>query len=261
MTAYERRKLKSPPAEDAPTCECGCGNRVKWLVIKNCWARFLSGHNAKALKNGVCVAEVNWNDPRWTYVLGAHLGDGCDHRMLDIAVGKDEPGWADALVILLRELGLRPHVSKTLRVQASCVPVMREFLKWKPGGRRGLWKFPFLPKDVPELLAGLVDSDGSIAASSGGVTIYQRNNGNLEMLEALLRASGETRLHLGRDVRKKPAVIDGRTLPLGTSVRLGIRGSLRDEVFLRLRNPERIAAWTAYRATHSTKIGRPSNGV
>ena len=218
--------------------------------MKRRWGAFLSGHNARNGRNGQGYWDlrVDWSNPLWWYLLGAHLGDGCDHRQLDIAVGKDEPSWADALVEVMKALGLTPHVGKTLRVRASSVPVMRELAQWKPGGREGLWVLPRAPAYPLDFLAGLADSDGAIS-SAGAMTIYQRDNGNLERLDALFRGMGETRLHLGKDVRTKPPVIDGRELPMGTSVRLGLRGKLRDEVALHLRNPVRVQAWAAYRAS------------
>jgi hypothetical protein len=219
--------------------------------MKRQWAVYRSGHNARVGKNGNPYMDirVDWDDPRWVYLLAAHLGDGCDHRRLDIAVGKDI-GWDKALVGLMTRLGLSPYVTKTMRVHASSKPVMREFLRFKPGGRDGRWTFPFLPKPLPVFLAGLLDSDGSVYPD-GGMLIWQRDNGNLDALDALLRASGETRLHLGKDVRVGVAMLEGREVKLGTSVRLGIRGTLREEVMAHVLNPVRLGQWAVYRARHT----------
>jgi hypothetical protein len=258
---YLERMARFPPVGEPPLCACGCGQPTKWLCMKRMWGAFVNGHNARDGRNGQgnWNLRVDWSNPLWWYILGAHLGDGCDHHRLDIAVGKDEPGWADALVLILKMLGLTPHVTKTLRVRASSVPVMRELAQWKPGGRDGLWVLPRAPAYPLDFLAGLVDSDGAVAPA-GGVLIYQRDNGNLERLEALLRGMGETRLHLGRDVRTKPSMINGRVLLPHTLVRLGLRGKLRDELAPHLRNPNRVQAWAEYRSTHSTRIGRPPSG-
>jgi hypothetical protein len=246
---YARSLANARPVGNPPLCACGCGQHTKWLVKKNKWGTFVGRHNTRNGHNGCGYwnLRVDWSNPLWWYLLGAHFGDGCDHRRLDIAVGKDEPGWADALVEIMKALGLKPHVGKTIRVRASSPPVMHELAQWKPGGREGLWVFPRVPAYPLDFLAGLVDSDGSIG-STGGILIFQRDNGNLERLETVLRGMGETRLHLGRDVRTKHPVIDGRELPIGTSVRLGLRGTLRDELAPHLRNPNRIQAWDEYRA-------------
>lgn len=134
--------------------------------------------------------------------------------------------------------------------------MMRELARWKPGGREGLWAFPSGAPHLPSFLAGLVDSDGTISRSSGAVVIYQRDNGNLERLDHYLRAAGETRLHLGKDVRSGIAIIEGREVVLKTSVRLGLRGALRDELAPLLRNPVRIEAWAAYRRARVPQLRR-----
>jgi hypothetical protein len=252
VTRYQRRmEAERPPLSEAPLCACGCGERVGWIVMKRRWAVYRSGHNARVGANGnpYWHVKVNWDDPRWVYLLAAHLGDGCDHRRIDIAVGKDV-GWDKALEAVMGRVGLNPSTLKTtMRVRASSIPVMREFAKFKQGGRDGKWMFPFLPSPIPVFLAGLLDSDGGIYPD-GGVIIFQRDNGNLDRLAALLREAGETRIHLGRDVRDGVAILGGREIRLGTSVRLGIRNTLREEVLAHCLNPVRLGQWAVYRAKH-----------
>lgn len=258
VTRYERAKVEHPPVGEPSSCGCGCGQPTHWNPMKAAWRRFLSGHNARVGANGnpYWKLRVDWADPRWVYLLAAHLGDGCDHRRLDIAVGNDS-GWERSLMGLMRSVGLSPSVGESMRVRASSVPVMRELARFKPGGRSGRWEFPFLPTPIPVFLAGLLDSDGGVYPG-GGVIIHQRDNGNLERLEALLRATGETRLHLGRDERCGVTVIKGREIQLGVAVRLGLRGTLREEVMAHSINPIRLGQWAVYRAKHWRKPGRPS---
>ena len=256
ITRYEKIKSQAP-TKDPPLCGCGCGGPVSWLVMKGRWAQFRSGHNEKVRAR---TAEVDLKDPRWAYLLGAHLGDGCDKKRLDIAVGWDEPGWADALEILLLELGLVPRRNGNIRIRCSCAEVLRIFSAWKPGGRAGLWSLqPLKEVHIPAFLAGLVDSDGSVAASSGGMVIYQRDNGNLELLQERLKEAGISS-HLGRDSRFTSPIIEGRALEPRPSVRLGLRGVLRDEVAPFLKNPSRAEAWAAYRTAHKSRFNQPSGG-
>lgn len=252
---YLRFKRRNPPVGEPPLCACGCGERTAWQPVARKWSRLRSGHNGHLVNgNGRSnLVEPDLSRPVWCYLLGAHLGDGCDSHRLDIAVGKDEPGWADKLVGIMRFVGLEPGVTKTLRVRASGPLVMREFAKWKPGGRDGLWEFPSHLAHWKHVLAGLVDSDGGLARGDTW-NVFQRDNGNIERLDAWLKAQGETRLHVGHDKRTGHARLRGRDIPLKDQARLGIRGMLRDELAPFLQNPNRIELWAAYRAAHKPRV-------
>ena len=213
--------------------------------MKNRWATVRSGHNKKYTPP---PARVDLENPIWCYLLGVHLGDGCDSRRIDIAVGWQEAGWSLNLVKLLRAVGLRPKRNtgrKVIRVRASSQPVMAELNRWKHGGRLGLWAFPERVPHLLDFLAGLVDSDGTVTASSGAVTIYQRDNGNIERLHELLTLHRITGV-LAKYPRQANA-INGRYVAPRVQVQLGIRGTIRDALALHYQNPVRIRAWRDYR--------------
>ena len=191
---------------------------------------------------------MDLSNPEWVYILGAHMGDGCDSTRLDIAAGGHEQAWADALKATFTKVGLKAHINayeKALRVRASSVPVMKALARWKHGGRTGKWSFPEPITHIKLLLAALVDSDGTVHRISGAMIIFQRNNGNLERLEQYVIATGETRVHLGKD-KPRCILLNGHYY-ITVGVRLGIRGGLRDEVAELLRNPDRKLEWTSYR--------------
>ena len=253
MTRYELRKQQAPSKDLAPLCSCGCGTKVNWLIMKNRWAVCCSGHNQKYQPPS---ARVDFQNPTWCYLLGAHFGDGCDSRRIDIAVGKDESGWADSLAHALINVGLIPRINSfksVIRVRASSQPIMQELALWKHGGKQGLWSFPFSIPHLLHFLAGLIDSDGQAQETSGAMIIYQRDNGNLERLQEVLNHVGYTTTHLGKDWRTEN-LIDGRTIAAHWSARLGIRGDLRDSIFPYLRNPVKIRAWKTYREKSPLRV-------
>lgn len=260
---YLRRKARVHPIGEAPLCACGCGRPTKWLFQTKIpgrtkrgagWGKYLSGHNARVFGEGRRgnVVQPDLSNPIWCYLLGAHLGDGCDSHRLDIAAC--EPEWSGALVETMTSVGLEPYVSKNFRVRASCPMVMSEFSRWKFGGHAGIWAFPNVLSCWMDVLAGLMDSDGGINTSghSGGTwNVYNRANGNIERLDMWLREQGETRLHVGHSHRSGFSHLkDGRKIKLRDSDQLGLRGHLRDELASHLRSPIKIEVWRAYRTKH-----------
>lgn len=135
--------------------------------------------------------EVDFKDPRWSYLLGVVHGDGhVAPRSISIAVSYKEPGYVGVLTELFGDLGFSPKLYRartTYKVEVHSRALAQQLALTKSAG---VWT---IPSDVcpAAYFAGVIDTDGHLTkAPQRQVVICVKRSGNLERLVLCLSRVG-----------------------------------------------------------------------
>lgn len=228
---------------ERPLCGCRCGDRVDGTKRQGVWSRYLHGHNPQPLgKGAIPVQKLDFSQERDAYILGMFLGDGTvnegkKQNCFSIPVNQRDSDYCDALAGELRAFNLSPKVfvdkSGLFRIRVHRSLFAHQLAKYKLNGK---WTLP-VGVHLEGLLAGLVDTDGSVTSS--GVYIYQKANGNLKLLCDLLSKAGYAhRLCIYHRVKWGKRFSEDRIV-------FGVEGSLK--LPIQLRHPRKNMRLTELR--------------